>query len=130
MEKYTMFMDWKNQYSENEYTIQSLKILNTESVLDILGSPKYSKEGKSTVRRYCWEQNLRLCNKERGLPGGSDCKESDCSAGDPSPIHRSGRFLEKGMATDSSILAWRIPWTEKSGRLQFMKGPKELYTTE
>ena len=23
MEKYTMFMDWKNQYSENEYTTQS-----------------------------------------------------------------------------------------------------------
>ena len=23
MEKYTMFMDWKNQYSENEYTIKS-----------------------------------------------------------------------------------------------------------
>jgi len=28
--------------------------------------------------------------------------------------------LEKGMATHSSILAWRIPWTEESGRLQFM----------
>ena len=26
--------------------------------------------------------------------------------------------LEKEMATDSSILAWKIPWTEKSGRLQ------------
>ena len=25
--------------------------------------------------------------------------------------------LEKGMATHSSILAWRIPWTEKPGRL-------------
>ena len=25
--------------------------------------------------------------------------------------------LEKGMATHSSILAWRIPWTEKSDRL-------------
>jgi len=25
--------------------------------------------------------------------------------------------LEKGMATHSSILAWRIPWTEKSGGL-------------
>ena len=25
--------------------------------------------------------------------------------------------LEKGMATHSSILAWRIPWTEESGRL-------------
>ena len=26
--------------------------------------------------------------------------------------------LEKGMAIQSSILAWRIPWTEESGRLQ------------
>ena len=26
--------------------------------------------------------------------------------------------LEKEMATHSSILAWRIPWTEESGRLQ------------
>ena len=26
--------------------------------------------------------------------------------------------LEKGMATHFSILAWRIPWTEKSGGLQ------------
>ena len=26
--------------------------------------------------------------------------------------------LEKGMATHSSILAWRIPWTEKPGKLQ------------
>ena len=26
--------------------------------------------------------------------------------------------LEEGMATDSSILAWRIPWTEEPGRLQ------------
>ena len=28
--------------------------------------------------------------------------------------------LEKGMATDSSILTWRIPWTEESGELQSM----------
>ena len=26
--------------------------------------------------------------------------------------------LEKGMATHSRILAWRIPWTEEPGRLQ------------
>ena len=26
--------------------------------------------------------------------------------------------LEKGMATHSSILAWRIPWTEEPSRLQ------------
>ena len=28
--------------------------------------------------------------------------------------------LEEGMATHSSILAWRIPWTEEPGRLQAM----------
>ena len=28
--------------------------------------------------------------------------------------------LEEGMATHSSILAWRIPWTEKPGRIQSM----------
>ena len=28
--------------------------------------------------------------------------------------------LEKGMGTHSSVIAWRIPWTEKPGRLQSM----------
>ena len=37
--------------------------------------------------------------------------------------------LKKGMATYSSILAWRIPWTEKPSGLQSM-GHKELDTTE
>ena len=37
--------------------------------------------------------------------------------------------LEKEMATHSNILTWRIPWTEKSGRLQFM-GLQELDTTD
>ena len=32
--------------------------------------------------------------------------------------------LEKGMATHSSILAWRIPWTEEPGRLQFMRSQR------
>ena len=29
-------------------------------------------------------------------------------------------FLKKGMATHSSILAWKIPWTEEPSRLQSM----------
>ena len=36
---------------------------------------------------------------------------------------------EKEMATHSSILAWRIPWTDEFGGLQFT-GPKESDTTE
>ena len=37
--------------------------------------------------------------------------------------------LEKGMATHSSILAWRIPWTEESRRYSW-RGYKELDMTE
>ena len=32
--------------------------------------------------------------------------------------------LEQGMATHSSILAWRIPWTEEPGGLQSMESKK------
>ena len=39
-------------------------------------------------------------------------------------------LLEKGMATHSSILAWRIPLTEEPGRLQSVGGHKESDTTE
>ena len=38
--------------------------------------------------------------------------------------------LEKGMATHSSILTWRIPWTEEPDRLQSIWSPKELDTSE
>ena len=32
--------------------------------------------------------------------------------------------LEKGIATYSSVLAWRIPWTEEPGRLQFVRSQR------
>ena len=38
-------------------------------------------------------------------------------------------LLEKEMAARSSILAWRIPWTEEPGGLQFM-GSQESDTDE
>ena len=37
---------------------------------------------------------------------------------DMGSIPGSGNPLEKGMAIHSSILAWRIPWTEEPGGLQ------------
>ena len=36
-------------------------------------------------------------------------------AGDASSIPGTGRSLEKEIATHSSILAWKIPWTEEPG---------------
>ena len=51
--------------------------------------------------------------------GGSD-KESTCNVGDLDLIHGLGNPLEKETATHSSILAWRIPWTELPRGLQSM----------
>ena len=55
-------------------------------------------------------------------PGGSEVKASDCvclQRGRPGfhPCLREDP-LKKEIATHSSILAWRIPWTEKPGGLQ------------
>ena len=45
-------------------------------------------------------------------------KKFACNAGDPGSISGSGRSPgEKGMATHTSILAWRTAWTKEPGRL-------------
>ena len=43
-----------------------------------------------------------------------------CNVRDPGSIPGSERSMEKGMATHSSVLAWRFPWTEEPGWLQSM----------
>ena len=61
---------------------------------------------------------IELRQEPLGFPGGLDSKESACnvdtwvqSLGWEDP-------LEKGMATHSRILDWRISWTEEPSRLQ------------
>ena len=54
------------------------------------------------------------------FPGGSDGKESARNSGDLGSIPGLEDPLEKGMATHSSIIVWRIPWTEEPGVLQNM----------
>ena len=57
-----------------------------------------------------------------GFPHSSVGKESACSAGDTDSIPGLENPLEEDIATHSSILAWRIPWTEEPGGLRSM-GP-------
>ena len=47
-------------------------------------------------------------------------KNTPANVGDLGSIPGSGRSLEKGTETHSSILAWRIPWIGEPGRLQSM----------
>ena len=67
----------------------------------------YGCETSQSYLYFCW-----------GFTGGSDGKESACNAGDTGSILGQKDSLEKGMATNFSILAWEIPWTEEPGRLQ------------
>ena len=58
------------------------------------------------------------------FPGGSDGKVSAYNAGDRVQSLGGEDLLEKEMATHSSILAWKIPWTEEPGRLQSMRSQR------
>ena len=59
-----------------------------------------------------------------GLPVDSVVKNLPANAGDIDLIPGSGRFLEKEMATHSSILAWEIPWTKAPEGLQPMESQR------
>ena len=75
---------------------------------------------KSWTRLSNWtELNIYLMYAiSQVFPGSSDGKESICNAGDWTQSLGWEDPLEKGMATHSSILAWRIPWREEPGWLQ------------
>ena len=80
---------------------------DTGDVGSIPGSGRSAGGGNGYPHQYSW-----------GFPSGSDGKESPCNA--RTQVRSLGREdpLEEGMATHSSILAWRIPWTEEPSRLQ------------
>ena len=75
-------------------------------------------QGMAETTGNCWP----LWEK-RWLPWWLSSKESACQAGDSSSIPGSGRSPEEGngnplqYSTCSSILTWRIPWTEETGGL-------------
>ena len=63
------------------------------------------------------------------FPGGSVVKNPSASAGDSGSSPGWEDPLKKGMATHSSILAWRVSWTEELGGLQSVRSQKESDTT-
>ena len=62
----------------------------------------------------------RVAQMVKNLPAVQETQVQSLGQEDP---------LEKGMATHSSILAWRIPWTKETGGLYSPWGCKELDTT-
>ena len=68
--------------------------------------------------------HTKLRAKKRGFTGGSVVKKLFAMLETQVPSLGWEDPLEKDMATHSSILAWRIPWTEEPGGLQSMVSQK------
>ena len=73
----------------------------------IPGSGRSPGEGIGYLLQYSWAS--LVVQMEKNLPSMLETWVRSLGWGDP---------LEKGTATHSSILAWRIPWTEETARLQ------------
>ena len=79
--------------------------------------------------RGCFVNRVWLSYWEAGFSGGSDDNLPAVQVTWVQSL-RQEDLLVKGMASHSSILAWRIPWTEEPGGLYSPWGPEELCTTE
>ena len=137
MEKYTMFMDWKNQYSENEYTTQSnlqIQCNPYQATDDILHR---ARTNNCTI---CMEIQKTLISQSdlekeewnwRNQPTSLQALLQSHSYQDSMVLGQRQKYrsmgqnrkardksTEKAMAPHSGTLAWKIPWTEEPGRLQ------------
>ena len=74
------------------------------------------------------ENHLNVGNVKAGVSQVAlEVKNFPANAGnvrDVGSVPESRRSLVEGMANNSSILAWRIPWTEEPGWLQSMGSQK------
>ena len=77
----------------------------------IPGSGRSSGEGNGNPLQYSWDSLVAKTIKN--LPAMQETWVQSLGWEDP---------LEKEMATHSSVLAWRSPWTEEPGGLQSMYG--------
>ena len=82
---------------------------NAGSLGSIPGSGRSTGEGIGYPLQYSWAS--LVVELVKNLPAMQETWVQSLGLEDP---------LEKGKAIHSSILAWRIPWTEKPGRLQSM----------
>ena len=80
--------------------------------------PATSVKMGDTWRFYLW--GSLVAQVVKNLPAVQETQVQSLGREDP---------LQRGIATHSSVLAWRIPWTEEPSGLQSM-GLKELDTTE
>ena len=107
------YQDYDNLLHYPQGTDTALKILKSSSPVFLIPVKR-----ETTLFFGAWIDYLVAVSL--GFPGGSDSKESTSMQETWVQSLNQEDPLEKGKATHSSTLAWRIPWVEESGRLQSM----------
>ena len=87
-----------NKSAPSEWRAPTIPLFVTEGAGTGMGQQNFDLKWSGKV----YHLNL-------SFPCGSDGKESTCNAGDTSLVPELEDLLEKGVATHSSILSWRIP---------------------
>ena len=105
-------MEWGHVWVVFKRSTRKLRIMNSNPVQGFqvrLGSPYVLISVKFLLSNYLKEKEKKVkSGSVNNLPALRGTWVGSSGQEDP---------LEKGMAIHSSILAWRSPWTEESGRL-------------
>ena len=73
------------------------------------------------MQNYRDNKKISICQSFPRWLGG---KESSCQGRDSGDVGWEDPLEEEEMATHTSILAWKIPWTEEPGMLQSMRSKR------
>ena len=116
---------WASVYGVAQSRTRLMRFSSSSSIIGIAHSMQFPKVG-NRIRK----QQMSLCMNSKcifpvaqmvkNLPAMQETQVRSLGQEDP---------LEKGMAIHSSILSWRVLWTEEPGGLQLW-GPKQLDRTE
>ena len=114
------FLKWKHNLLCLQQKYESITISGGSHNSVQIHRAKLASEKPTKPLNLGWIDYLSTGELSYPLSGGSDNKESSCSAGDWVRSLGWKDPLEKGMATHSSIPAWRIPRAGEPGGLQSM----------
>ena len=84
----------------------------------------FGKKGESVLLEIAFVEVFSMLTYLEGFSSGSEGKESSCNEGDLVWSLGWEDPLEEGMATHSSILARKSPWTEVPAGLQSMRSQR------
>ena len=110
-----VMVGWHHQFDGHEFE-QGPEVGDAQESLACCTA--WDHKESDMTERLNWTDNIM------GFLGHSDGKESACNARDQLQSLDWEDSLEKRMASDSIILAWRIPWTEEPGELQHMESQR------